>query len=68
MKHKLTIKTIRKKTYEVLKEETESFFSIYNLDRRLFEIEDKYELSNKSSACKELVICTVEKLKQKESK
>jgi len=44
--HKLTISIKRKDTREVTKTE-ETFYSIYNLNRRKFEIEDKNETDHR---------------------
>ena len=42
MKHTLTHKVTDKKTGELISENVQTFFSIYNAERREFEIEDAH--------------------------
>ena len=48
-KHTLKITTRDKRTKKKIKTEEETFFSIYNLERRKFEIDDGNHEKNKNS-------------------
>ena len=56
MKHQLKITRSNKKDGAVLDEKVEEFFSLYNAERRMNDINEKYHEKNKPhNSCKEIV-------------